>query len=100
MKIAATMLCFASTSMLLALIPGIHALPGWLQPRQGEGRGAFAPRQYDVYGVPDTPSYGHYSYGGYGPQPTISTIDFPSVTSISGESTSSSDPAGKLIYTS
>ena len=99
MKIPAMKTGLASTAMLLALVSGSHALPGWLQPRQVEGRGAFVPRQYDVYGTPEAPAYGHYSYGGYGPQPTISTTsEISSVSSDSGEATSSSDP-GELICT-
>jgi hypothetical protein len=85
-----------STAMLFASVPGSLALPGRLQPQQLDAPGAFVPRQYDVYGAPNAPQYGHYSYGGYGPQPTVSSIDVTSVSSDLGESTSSSGPSGKL----
>ena len=57
--------------VLLYLVPFIAALPSWLNPLQRDTNPANAPRQYDAYAQPQYG--GHYSYGGYGPQPTLST---------------------------
>jgi hypothetical protein len=88
---------FILTTILLALPPGTQALPGWLQPRADGGLGEFELRQYDAYGAQAVPVYGHYSYGGYGPQPTIST-GATSVLSAAGGATSSSDSDGELAH--
>lgn len=53
---------------LLSLITSTRAHPSWLQPRQRE-QGLNEPRQYTAY--EQATNVEHYSYGGYGPAPTV-----------------------------
>ena len=94
MRNASMTVGLASVVLLLTSVPVTQGLPGWHQPQHRNAPGAVAPRQYDVYGA-NPPAYGHYSYGGYGPQPTVSTAEISSVSSDSGVATSSSDAYGK-----
>ncbi|EPE31957.1 hypothetical protein GLAREA_12039 [Glarea lozoyensis ATCC 20868] len=88
---------FILATIILALAPGTQALPGWLTPPADGVLGEYDPHQYDAYGAQVVPVYGHYSYGGYGPQPTISKNEITPVSSAAGRATSSSDPdASKL----
>jgi hypothetical protein len=61
-----------STSVLLGLVPGAQALPKWLQPKHEVDDAKFAPRGYSIY-ESTSPTYGGYTYGGYGPEPTVSS---------------------------
>jgi hypothetical protein len=81
----------ASTSILLGLVPGTQALPKWLQPKSDLDDAKFAPREYSIY-ESAPPAYGGYTYGGYGPAPTISSSSGSgsevSASTTSGEETS------------
>ncbi len=79
----------ASASVLLGLVPGTQALPEWLQPKSELAEARFAPRRYSIY-ESAPPAYGGYTYGGYGPAPTISSSSSPEVSTSanSGEETS------------
>lgn len=87
------------TAILLALLPGIHALPKWLQPLRVENSGDFAPRTYNVYDARDAPfSYSPFSYG---PLPTISQSPIPPVSSASetsAETLTSLASSGKCMH--
>jgi hypothetical protein len=75
-----------STAVLLILVPVTQAVPHWMKPHRRE----YEPRQYSVY---EPPPYGGYSYGGYGPLPTIQSSSSSGVSRTSedsGEATSSS----------
>lgn len=100
MRLASLPLGLASTSIFLALVPGIQGLPNWLQAkhRDVEDR-KNAPRQF--YG--DPPVYGGYSYPGYGPAPTVLPTSVPvyptypvATSENSGEATSSTVSSGKF----
>jgi hypothetical protein len=80
----------ASTSILLGMVPGTQALPKRLQSNRGEIDDVhFAPRGYSVY-ESAPPTYGGYTYGGYGPAPTISSTSSAEISAStkSGEETS------------
>ncbi len=79
----------ALTSILLGLVPGTQALPKWLQPKSDLADAKFAPRGYSIY-ESAPPVYGGYTYGGYGPAPTISSSSSSEVSTStnSGEETS------------
>jgi hypothetical protein len=81
---------FVSTSIILGLLPGTQAFPKFFQPNLGEVEDAkFAPRGYNVYErIPQ--AHGRYTYGGYGPAPTISSSSSSgaAASSSSGEETS------------
>jgi len=82
-----------SIAIVLALIPITHALPSWLQPRRDPGVELnIGPRQYTVYDSTSYEGYGGYTWGGYGPQPTISISPSTSADA-SGEETSASSIA-------
>ena len=77
--------------VLLSLMPFIAALPSWLNTLQRDSKLNFEPRGYEAYA---TSQYGgHYSYGGYGPQPTLST------SSSSQRPTSTADGILACTYT-
>lgn len=66
---------------------GTQALPQWLNGLRRDL--AYAPAAYNpVYGPRD--GVGGYSYGGYGPQPTVVTT--------SSSTSSSSETSGTCIY--
>ena len=76
--------------VLLSLVPAIVALPSWLNPLRRDPNPGIAPRQYEAYA---SPQYGgHYSYGGYGPQPTLSS------SSSSQSLTSTADGLSACMY--
>lgn len=56
------------------LLTEVHARPEWLQRKHKVPRPDVHPRDYNVYYSPTT--YG-YTYGGYGPAPTISSSAVP-----------------------
>jgi len=72
------LLCFIMKFTIFTFILGTQALPQWLNGLRRDP--AYAPAAYNpIYGPRD--GVGGYTYGGYGPQPTIVT-------------TSSSTPGG------
>lgn len=76
-----------ASSVLWNLIPATLALPGWMDSIRRD----YAPVAYDpVYGAPPG-GYGGYTYGGYGPQPTLSTSS--SVTDLLSSPTSEIAPS-------
>jgi hypothetical protein len=79
----------ASTTILLGLVPGTQAMPKWLEPNYGDVDAKFAPRGYSVYENPPI-TYGGYSWAGYGPAPTVSSIPSSEISTStnSGEETS------------
>jgi len=94
MKVAVIGAGLVSSAVLLAFIPSTQALPPWLKPRR-EDDARNAPRQYYAYGPPG--GYGApppaYTYGGYGPKPTIvqTTASQSSSSSASATSNDSGD---------
>jgi hypothetical protein len=91
MKIKPLDVGIVSSVLLLSLIPATQAVPSWLQPHRREQDVKKTPRTYLAY--EQAPKAEHYSYGGYGPAPTISSTSSPSVSITSqagGELTSSS----------
>lgn len=71
---------FVMKLTLSTLVLGTHALPQWLNGLRRDP--VYAPAAYNpVYGPRD--GVGSYTYGGYGPQPTIVTAS--SSSSSNGE---------------
>lgn len=92
MKSSPLNLGFASSALLLTLLPAIHALP----PQVREDGGQFAPPNYDPYsGAGKAVAYGHYTYGGYGPQPTSTSTSVVVSSDDGASASSSSDPYSK-----
>jgi len=88
MGVKTLLIGLASTSTLLGLVPGTQAFPKFFQSTHGEVEDAnFAPRDYSVY-ESAPPTYGGYTYAGYGPAPTISSSSEVSASTNSGEETS------------
>ena len=58
--------------VLFSLVPSIAALPSWVNVLGRDANANNAPRQYEAYAPPQYG--GHYSYGGVGPQPTLSIL--------------------------
>jgi hypothetical protein len=92
MRVTTLSIGIASTAVLLALVPVTQAAPSWLKPRKDSN---YAPAAYGVY--ESNPGYGGYSYGGYGPSPTIKNTPSSSSSAArsgtSGEATSTSLPS-------
>lgn len=85
----------ASTTLLLGLVPGTQAMLKWLEPNHGDVDDAkFAPRGYSVYENPPI-TYGGYSWAGYGPAPTVSSMPSSEISTSTnfGEETSVSTVA-------
>jgi hypothetical protein len=88
-----TIAATSATIVLLALVPGSQALPKWLKGlnRRQDYDAYDAPAYYPVYDNPPD-YYGGYSYGGEGPQPTISSSSTEDVSTAS--STTENSPVG------
>ncbi len=93
MRLRAINIGLAATVTLLSMVPGIQGLPKWLQPKHEVNDKILGPRQYSFYEKP-TVTYGGYTYGGYGPAPTLTNIFEPSSGTPSSEVSSSS---GKIL---
>lgn len=68
MKLKILNIGLAST-ILLSWIPSSSGLPQWLEPHRRDAGADHLPHEYRAYNSP--PKVAHYSYGGYGPAPTI-----------------------------
>lgn len=87
MKITTFNIGLAST-VLLSCISSTNGLPQWLEPHRRDAD-ANLPHEYRAY---NSPKVAHYSYGGYGPAPTITSSSSTKVE----VSSVSSDAEGSL----
>jgi hypothetical protein len=94
MKVSIIDVGVVSSIIFLAFASRAQALPSWLKPRGADLQNAA--RRYYGYGPP-AGGYGapppHYTYGGYGPQPTLTPSQSSSISASSidsGDLTSSS----------
>lgn len=86
MKLNTLISGLATTSLLTA----VHARPEWLQRKHKIAR------EYNVY---DTESSAHgYSYGGYGPPPTLSGSVVPSSSTTSSETSAEATSSSKSWF--
>lgn len=67
MRVNSSAVGFSSIALVLALLPVVTALPGWLQPGRRAAADAKIGARYTVY---DSPPEEPYTYGGSGPLPT------------------------------
>jgi hypothetical protein len=100
MKGITVQLGFASVAALcLTLASTVQALPPWTQPRSNEAGDKLAARQY-MYDPPPPGYGGYYTYGGYGPEPTLEMTSSSTLATSesSGEETSSVGiPSGQSV---
>ena len=77
---------------ILAFITIAFCLPQW--PHHQKREDIKSPRAYDVYET--TTRYGHYTYAGYGPLPTVSSTLPPASSTFQDSGTS---PSKSCEYT-
>lgn len=83
-------------AFFLSLIPTILALPPFLQPLRRLEQDAYSSYNPDTGG-----DYGHYTYGGSGPEPTVSSSTAPSITlSIVNTPSLSTTSSAVILFTS